>query len=509
MGPPQGERNADTPEDERIEFRIGVNLSDVIVQDDDVFGDGVNVAARLEELAAPGVVVVSGMVHEAVRTKVNVAFDDFGPQMVKNIAEPVRAYAIRSEPVGPATAGTAEAAPLALPDKPSIAVLPFENMSSDPEQEYFSDGISEDIITDLSKVPGLMVIARNSTFAYKGRQINLRDVRRELGVRYALEGSVRKVGTRVRITAQLIDTTDDTHVWADRYDGALDDIFSLQDKVTGEIVGALKLQFGALDSNAAATRDAPSVEAYDHVLRARQYFFRFTREANVAARAEIEKALAIDPDYAVAMASMAECHLQVFHQAWKADPSAELKWAGEFAGRAIALDDNLSEGHSSLANVLLWQRRNDKAMTEIDRAITLSPNDARLFGLRAMIRAWAGAPEDAIADAAEAVRMDPISGAVTLWTLGMAQYHAGRHHDAGTSLRQCALLNPDFMPVYIYLAANHAHLGESDDTRNAAAELCRINPSMSIRLVGEVIPYKEASMLAAISENLRKAGLPE
>ena len=501
------DRNADTPEDRHIVFRVGINLGDVIVQDDDVFGDGVNVAARLEGLAAPGGVVVSGMVHEAVRGKVDVAFDDLGPQTVKNIAQPVHAHAIRSEPAAPATTASAPPPPLALPDKPSIAVLPFDNMSSDPEQEYFSDGISEDIITDLSKIPGLMVIARNSSFVYKGRQISLRDVGRELGVRYVLEGSVRKAGARVRITAQLIDTTDDSHVWADRYDGALEDIFALQDRVTGEIVGALQLQLGAPD--AAANRDDPSVEAYDHVLRARQYFFRFTREANAAGKAELEKALAIDPDYAVAMAAMAECHLQVFHQAWKDDTSAELRAASEFARRAIALDDQLSEGHSSLANVHLWQRRNDEAMTEIDRAIALSPNDARLFGLRAMIRAWAGAPDDAIADATQAIRMDPISGAVTLWTLGMARYHAGRYEDAAKNLRESALLNPDFMPVYIYLAANHARLGQTDQARDAVAELRRLNPAMSVGLIGEVIPYKEASMLAAISEDLRKAGLPE
>ena len=305
------ERNVDIPEDRRIAFRIGVNLGDVIVRDDDVFGDGVNVAARLEGLATPDGIVVSGMVHEAVRSKLDVAFDDLGPRAVKNIAEPIHAFSIQKTAGGPAPDGTNEATHPPLPDKPSIAVLPFENMSSDPEQDYFSDGISEDIITDLSKIPDLMVIARNSTFVYKGRHVSLRDVGRELGVRYVLEGSVRKAGERVRITAQLIDATDDSHVWADRYDGALDDIFSLQDLVTGEIVTALELQLRAPDRAMAADRSEPSVEAYDHVLRARQFIFRYTREANAAARAEIEEALAIDPEYAEAISLMAECHLQI------------------------------------------------------------------------------------------------------------------------------------------------------------------------------------------------------
>jgi adenylate cyclase len=300
------DRNVDIPEDRRIAFRIGVNLGDVIVQDDDVFGDGVNVAARLEGLATPDGIVVSGMVHEAVRSKLDVEFDDLGPRTVKNIAEPVHAFSIQKTLGGPAPDGTNEAMHPSLPDKPSIAVLPFENMSSDPEQDYFSDGISEDIITDLSKIPNLLVIARNSTFVYKGSHVSLRDVGRELGVRYVLEGSVRKAGDRVRITAQLIDATDDSHVWADRYDGALDDIFSLQDLVTGEIVTALELQLHSSDSAVLNHRIAPSVEAYDHLLRARQYIFRFTREANAAAQAEVEYALAIDPEYAVAISLMAD-----------------------------------------------------------------------------------------------------------------------------------------------------------------------------------------------------------
>ncbi len=503
------ERNADTPEARRIVFRIGINLGDVIVQNDDVYGDGVNVAARLEGLAPPGGVVVSGLVYETVRAKLDFGFEDLGPQTVKNIAEPVHAFAIQSEAGAPSLDDPKEAAPLAVPDKPSIAVLPFENMSSDPEQEYFSDGVSEDIITDLSKIPDLMVIARNSTFVYKGRHVSLRDVGRELGVRYVLEGSVRKAGERVRITAQLIDATDESHVWGDRYDGALDDIFSLQDRVTGEIVAALELKLGAPDREVATNRNEPNVEAYDHMLRARQLYFRFTPEANAAARAEVEKALAIDPEYADAVALMSECHLQVFHQVWSNDPKSELQTAADYACRAVELDAQLPQGHSALANVRVWQRRHDEAVEEIDRAISLSPNDSRFRGLRAMILTWSGSPENAIVDATEAVRLDPNSGTVLLWTLGMAQYHAGRHDDAETNLRKAVLLNPDFMPVHLWLAANEVHLDKAEDVKNAIMALHRINPAMTIRQIGELVPFGNASMLASMAEDLRRAGLPE
>ena len=503
------DRNTETSKDRRIDFRIGVNLGDVIVQDDDVYGDGVNVAARLEGLAKPGGIVVSGMVHEVVRPKLDFGFDDLGPQAVKNIAEPVRAFSIHTEVIAPSLEGLKERTPLPLPDRPSIAVLPFENMSSDPEQEYFSDGITEDIITDLSKIPDLMVIARNSTFAYKGRHVSLREIGRDLGVRYVLEGSVRKAGERVRITAQLIDATNESHVWAERYDGALDNIFSLQDLVTGEIVAALKPQLRAPNRMVATNRNELSVEAYDHVLRARQYFFRFTREANSAARAEIEKAIAIDPEYAEGVALMAECHLQIFNQVWSNDPTSELQSAADHARWAVELDDQLPEGHAALANVHLWQRLNDKAVEEIDRAIEISPNNARFLGLRAMIRAWSGYPEDAIADAKDAIRLDPNSGALLLWSLGMAQYHAGRYDDAETNLRESALLNPDFMPVQLWLAANQAHKDNAAEAKRAIAALRRINPAMTIRLASEYVPFRDATMLASLADDLRKAGMPE
>lgn len=499
------ERNFGTPEDRRIEFRIGVNLGDVIVQDGDVFGDGVNVAARLEGLAEPGGICVSGSVQEQVANKVDAHFDDLGPQQVKNITEPVRAFQINLS----ASCAPRKNEVLPLPEKPSIAVLPFENMSSDPEQEYFSDGISEDIITDLSKISGLLVIARNSTFVYKGRHVSLREVGRELGVRYVLEGSVRKSGTRVRITAQLIDTSDESHVWADRYDAALDDIFTLQDRVTAEIVDALELQLRTPDPETSTGRSLRNAEAYDHLLRARQFFFRFTREANAAARVEIEKALAIDPDFAEALTVLADCHLQSFNQVWSNDPKSELRLAAEQARRAVAADDRLGHAHGTLAFANLWQRHNNLALEGIDRAIALSPNDQRNIGLRAIIRVWSGRADKAMADAKEALRLDPNNRALPLWYLGMAQYHTGSNDDAGINLRESALLNPDFMPVHLWMAANEARLGNTKAAERAIAALRGINPAMNIRLTIETVPFSDDVMLTDFIDDLRAAGLPE
>lgn len=505
------QRNADTAEDRRIAFRIGVNLGDVMVQDDDVFGDGVNVAARLEGLAAPGDIYISGDVYRQVEGKVDLGFEDLGAQRVKNIEKPVHAYRVMREGgTGLKRSDSAAEGPaVAAPDRTSIAVLPFENMSADPEQEYFSDGITEDIITDLSKISGLFVIARNSSFAYKGRPVNVGQVARDLGVGYVLEGSVRKAGGRVRITAQLIDGAGDSHIWAERYDGALDDIFALQDQVSREIVRALDIRLTGQDEDQVATTGGHNVEAYEHLLRARQYHFRFTQQANEAAQAELEKALKTDPDYAEAIALKAECHLQVWNQSWSDDRQATLDHASDFARRAVAVNSELPEGHVALAHVLLWQRENDEAVAEIDRAIELNPNSARTRGLRSMILAWSGRPEDAIADAKEAIRLDPNGPALYHWNLGIAQYHSDRFGDAEGNLRKSALLNPDFMPVHFYIAANHIHIGKNEEARRAFAEVVRLNPEMSVQTVKFYIPISDPKVLARLIDDLREAGLPE
>ena len=309
-------RNADLAEGERIEIRMGINLSDVIVEGDDIFGDGVNVAARLEALAAPGGIVISGKVHDEVQAKLDLAYEDLGPQRVKNIAEPVRTYA-----VGDKREGSKSAAPPPLDDdKPSIAVLAFDNMSGDPEQEYFSDGIAEDIITDVSKISGMFVVARNSSFAYKGQAVDLTRVARELGVKYILEGSVRKAADRVRITAQLIDGASGGHIWAERYDRILDDIFAIQDEITRAIVDALKVELDLDEKDRMGGTPTASIEAYDLALRARDLLYRGARENIVEATKLYAKSIELDPDFITAHAELAIASYNAYLNRWESDP---------------------------------------------------------------------------------------------------------------------------------------------------------------------------------------------
>ncbi|MCZ6771063.1 MAG: adenylate/guanylate cyclase domain-containing protein, partial [Proteobacteria bacterium] len=343
------ERNTDTPEDRRIVFRIGVNLGDVIVQDGDVYGDGVNVAARLEGLAEPGSVVISGTVHEHVRAKLDFDFDDLGFQDVKNIAEPVHAYSIGMAKAVTSIEDPEPSTSLPLPDKPSIAVLPFDNLSGDPEQEYFADGISEDIITTLSRSHWFFVIARNSSFSFKGTSFDVRQVAQELGVRYVLEGSVRKVGNRVRITAQLIDATTGNHVWANRYDRELDDIFAIQDEITEAIAGEVGPSFVAAEAKRAARKAPENLDAWDFAMRGNWHLWRSSREDFAEAKLLFRKAIALDPDSSNAQAGLAlACQLEA-GAGW-ADDLAESREEGfRAAQRAVALDDQNAWAHVALA----------------------------------------------------------------------------------------------------------------------------------------------------------------
>ena len=315
------EQNTDVPQDKRIEFRIGIHVGDIIIADDDIFGDGVNIAVRLEGIAEPGGICISDDAHRQVRGKVESTLEDMGSQSLKNIAEPMRAWRVRIGPSSsPATKPPTETAqPLALPDKPSIAVLPFENMSGDPEQEYFADGMVEDIITGLSRFKSLFVIARTSSFTYKGKAVDIKQVGRELGVRYVLEGSVRKAGNRVRITGQLIDAATGAHLWADRFDSLLEDIFDLQDRVTSSVIGAISPQLERAEIERAQRKPTESLQAYDYYLRALASFYRFTREANIEALKLTKIASGIDPEFAAAYALGARCYAQRKAFGWSTD----------------------------------------------------------------------------------------------------------------------------------------------------------------------------------------------
>ena len=395
------ERNVALSETEQMRFRIGINLGDVIIEPDDIYGDGINVAARLQTISEPGGVCISSPVFDQVKNKMSLDYVDLGDQELKNIAEPVRAYRLRvgagaePEPAPKeAQAGPPADAAMELPDKPSIAVLPFDNMSGDPEQEYFSDGITEDIITDLSKVSGLFVIARNSTFTYKGKAMNLTEVARELGVRYVLEGSVRKAGDRVRVTAQLIDGATGGHRWAERYDRKVEDIFSVQDELTEQIVQALEVNLTERERERIAHKDTDNLEAYDFLLRGKDLYLQFTREANDQARQMFEQAITLDPNFAPAYAELARVFIQARNHGWSESLVESLKRARECGEKAVALDDQLPQAHNVLGFADMWQKRHEQARAHVDRALALDPNFADSHMVRAFTLGFVGQAEE-------------------------------------------------------------------------------------------------------------------
>ena len=363
------QRNAAIPEDRRIEFRIGVNLGDVIVDDDDIFGDGVNVAARLEGVAKPGGVAVSSAVRDNIGNKLDLVFEDMGDQDLKNIEFPVRAYNVVIVDAAPQQADAAE--PVAEADKPSIAVLPFNNMSGDPEQEYFSDGITEDIITDLSKISGLFVVGRNTSFAYKGKTIQLQQVAAEMGVKFLLEGSVRKVGERVRVTGQLIDGASGGHVWADRFDRDLTDIFAIQDEITKTIVDQLKIRLLPEEKKAIAQAPTGNVEAYTSYLKGREYYHYMTKRFLRLARQMFTKATELDQDFARAYAGIANCDARLIGMFGEPIPAEEIL---AVTAKALALDPNLAEAHAAHGEALAVINRRDEARIAFERALQLDPN---------------------------------------------------------------------------------------------------------------------------------------
>ncbi|HVO15341.1 MAG TPA: tetratricopeptide repeat protein [Alphaproteobacteria bacterium] len=498
------ERSADTAPDRRMLYRIGVNLGDVLIEGDDMLGDGVNVAARLEALAEPGGIYLSEDAWRHVQGKVDITAEDIGPQKLKNIVRPVRVFR-----VAPTADGRGEPASTALPlpERPSIAVLPFQNMSGDPEQEYFSDGITADIITDLSKVSGLFVIARNSAFAYKGRTASIRDVCRELGVAHVLEGTVRKVANRVRVTTELIDGATGGHLWAERYDRELLDVFAVQDELTREIVAALKVRLTPDERARMGAGEIENIEAYDLVLRATEQHYRYTREGNAEAQPLIEQALAMTPDYARAHALLANNYLQVANNGWASDTGRMLDLAYEAACKAVALDSALALAHHAKGYVALWRRQFDEAIAEIDMAVKLGPNDAASHSIRAMILAWSGDPIEALRSVETAFRHDPLRS-LSLFNAGLANYEAGHYEEALAILQRGVVRRPDFMPMFAYLAVTLVQLGRRDEARQAIVRLREINPAISQEWARRVTPYRDPAKLDRFVAALAEAGLP-
>ena len=501
--------NAELPDDRKMLFRVGVNLGEIIVDDDDIFGDGVNVAARLQEIAEPGGVSVADAVYRQIEGKVDFAFADQGEHRLKNIARPVRVWRWHGDLPGAPATSTVRADTLALPEKPSIAVLPFDNMSGDPEQDYFSDGITEDIITDLSKISGLFVIARNSAFAYKGKVGDVQRVSRELGVRYVLEGSVRKAGGRVRISAQLVDGRTGGHLWAERYDRDLTDIFAVQDEVTEEIVSTLSLKLTAAERGRGPTQDTDNLEAYDYLLRGRGQLLSATKQGNAEARRMFEKARALDPAYASAHARLAQAHTQEMMQGWSESPAESLDRAYAFSEQALALDDSSPLVHGVLAYVCLWRREHARAVAEAERAIALDPNNADSYTALASILTFAGEPEKSLPLMERAMRLNPHYLGEYMAALGHAHFVMRRYEDAVAAFKRGIVRNPDFMPNHLLLAASYAKLGKQAEAQAEVAESKRLSPRISGWMAAAMLPYRRPGDLDHVRDALQWAGLAD
>ncbi len=496
------ERNATTPQDKRIELRIGIHIGDIIIEEDDIFGDGVNIAARLEGLAQPGGVCISDDAYRQVRGKLDVNFDDIGEQQLKNIAQRVRVYQFQH-------GGTVSAAPLALPDKPSVAVLPFQNMSGDAEREYFADGMVEDIITGLSRIKWLFVIARNSTFAYKGRSVDIKQVGRELGVRYVLEGSVRKSGDRVRVTTQLIDSITGAHVWAERYDRKYDDIFALQDDITLSVIGASEPSLRHAEIERAKRKRPDNLTAYDLVLQAHDDTYSRMPAQSKRALVLLERALALDPTYALAHAYAAECHHSIFLREGMQEEHRIASLRHAEAAITYGQDDATALTFAGFT-IGMEGRDHATALSLFEQALSVSPSSAHTYICGSIILAFDGQAERAIERGERALRLSPFDPwrASALMGLAFGHFHRGRYEDALAAGRKAVQASPGFSIAYVTLAAPLAKLGRIDEAKAAAVKLLELQPSF--RYGRHFAGVATASDLAAaLGDALRQIGLPE
>jgi adenylate cyclase len=499
--------NAALAADRRMQWRIGVNLGDVMVDAGDLFGDGVNVAARLEAIAEPGGVCLSQAAYEQVRDRLRLAFEDLGERALKNIARPVRAW--RLFPAGDApreAAPVAAAAPAATARK-SIAVLPFNNMSGDADQEYFADGISEDIITDLSKLSGLFVIARNSSFTYKGRAVNVAQVARELGVGHVLEGSVRRAASRVRVTAQLIDGETGGHLWAERYDRDLTDIFAVQDELTRHIVSALAVRLSGDERRRLRHRGTDNLEAYELYLKGRDAVWRHTRDGALAAVPCLERAIALDGAFAAAHGALAMVHNLIYLNAWDDAPERHQETALALARRAVELDGDDPMAHFVLGVVQCWRREIDIAVDEAGRAIALEPSYAEAHALLGVSLHYAGRSAEGLESIREAMRLDPHYPVACLHFLGQGLYAIGDYEAAAEALKQRIERSADTDASRVLLAACYGRLGRAEEGRAAWRDALRFNPAYSLAQRRRVLPYKNPADFDAVIEGLRLAGI--
>lgn len=516
------EANRDQPEDTRIVFRIGLHLGDLIVDGDDLYGDGVNIAARLQAEAPAGGIVISRNVHDAAAGRLKATFDDLGSLALKNIERPVQAYGVKWEPgdwkvAAPAVAAPSIAvppldAPLALPDKPSIAVLPFQNMSGDPEQEYFADGMVEDIITALSRFKSLFVIARNSSFTYKGKAVDVRQVGRELGVRYVLEGSVRKAGGQVRITGQLIEAATGAHLWADRFDGSLEDVFALQDRVTTSVVGAIAPQLDKAEMARVERKLVENLDAYDCYLRGLSLTYVGVRESSEEALRLFYRAIELDPGFATPYGLAARCYSNRVDQGWIVDRDWEATEIRRLAARVadIGRDDALalcSAGHA------LVRACHDHEAGEdlLDRAIALNPNMSVCWRQRAFASLFAGEHEKAIEQIGRALRLNPLDPQIAASELLMASalLLLGRHDEALDWAKRSHRHDPNSVVGLRVLASANAFVGSLEEARRTAQKIRQLDPTLTLSRARAFSPFRRPEDLSKWIEGIRLAGLPE
>ena len=505
-------RNAELPENRRMEFRIGVNLGDVVEDGEQILGDGVNIAARLESLSEAGGICISGTAFDQVENKLSIRYEYLGEQTVKNIAKPVRVYRVLMEPeragkvIGERKAKPRKKMAFPLPDKPSIAVLPFVNMSRDPEQEFFSDGITEEIITALSKVPNLFVIARNSTFTFKGKPVKVKQVSEELGVRYVLEGSVQKSGDRVRITAQLIDALSSHHLWAERYDRDLKEIFALQDEITMKVITALQVELTAGEMAGVIAKGTKNIDAFIKYLRAFELANRLTKEGNAQAKKILEEAIALDPEYPRLYMGLALAHIyDVWHGTTESTEQSVAR-AFELAQKAISLDDSNAAAYSGLGTIYAMKRQYDQAIAKGKRAISLDPNSADNFMQLGWILNWAGRAEEAILYIQNAIRLNPLPPASYFVNLAVAYRDSGQYEKAIEASKRALQREPNSQFPYIHMAISYIRLGREKEARAAAAEILRINPEFSLERYAKILPFSQP-VADLVVEDLRKAGL--
>jgi adenylate cyclase len=502
------EREPEVAEERRIRFRIGVNLGDVIAEEQDIFGDGVNVAARLEGLAEPGGIWVSRVVRDQVRDKLDFAFEDLGEQHVKNIARPVRVYRVRNASIPAESPLTGRQSALPLPDKPSIAVLPFQNMSGDPEQELFADGIAEDIITALSRYPSLFVIARNSSFTYKGRSVDVKQVGPELGVRYVLEGSLRKSGSRIRVTAQLVEAETGRHVWAERHDRDLGDIFAVQDEITEAVTIAVAPTIADAELQRAMRKPPESLDTWAAYQRGLWHLHKANPEDNTLAEKFFRQAVALDPSFAGGYCGLARGQGRAADFQGRGLPEA-LSSAEALARRALALDGADAEARSVLANALYRRGDYEGGLAEAERALAISPNLAEAHGVMGAALIFSGRLKEGLAALERSIRLDPHGSAIRLNQIALGLYFSREYDAAIVAARRAIRSVPDFPNTYRWLAAALGQLGRVEEAKEALEKAMAIAPASFDMYVHRRVPWMRPEDHAHMLEGLHKAGLPD